>query len=59
METTEMINQLRKLEDEHKNDKVMTFDTNWSLVCHDVANRLEELLEQAKNKISDDKTDNE
>ena len=38
-----MIKQLRKLRDKHKNDNVMTFETNWSCLCEDVANRIEEL----------------
>lgn len=39
-----MIIELRALEEKHKNDFVSTCATNWSLLCHDVANRLEELL---------------
>ena len=38
-----MIKQLRKLRDKHANDRVMTFDTNWSSLCGDVANRIEDL----------------
>lgn len=45
MDTERMIRELRRLADEHKNDKVDTFATNWSVLCSDVANRLEELLE--------------
>ena len=45
MDTEVMIRQLRGLSEEHKNDKVYTFATNWSALCSDVANRLEELLE--------------
>lgn len=37
-----MIKELRRLEEKHKNDKVDTFENNWSAMCHDVANRLEE-----------------
>lgn len=50
MSTEEMINALRALEEKHKDDKVSTFDTRWADVCHDTANRLEELsnaLEEA------------
>lgn len=45
MDTEIMIKQLRRLSEQHKNDRVDTFATNWSLLCWDVANRLEELLE--------------
>ena len=38
-----MIRELRRLEEKHKNDKVSTGANNWSRMCHDVANRLEEL----------------
>lgn len=38
-----MIKELRRLEEKHKDDFVPTCSTNWSLLCHDVANRLEEL----------------
>lgn len=48
MKTEEMICELRRLEEIHKNDFVSTFETNWSLMCHDVANRLEELLAAQK-----------
>ena len=38
-----MIAELRRLSQIHKNDRVLTFETNWSQLCYDVANRLEEL----------------
>ena len=44
MKTEEMICELRRLEEVHKDDFVGTGETNWSLMCYDVANRLEELL---------------
>lgn len=44
MTTDSMICELRRLEEKHKDDIVPTFSNNWSLMCHDVANRLEELL---------------
>jgi hypothetical protein len=44
MTTDLMIRELRRLEEKHKDDIVPTFSNNWSLMCHDVANRLEELL---------------
>lgn len=43
MTTEQMIKELRSLEEKHKDDFVPTCSTNWSLLCHDVANRLEEL----------------
>ena len=42
MDTERMIQELRRLEKIHKNDKVFTGQTNWSSMCFDVANRLEE-----------------
>lgn len=42
MDTYVMIAQLRRIAEEHKNDKVNTFDIRWSDLCTDVANRLEE-----------------
>ena len=46
MNTESMIRELRRLEKKHENDVVSTFSNNWSLMCHDVANRLEELLQE-------------
>ncbi|MFA9464065.1 MAG: hypothetical protein ACERKN_07200 [Velocimicrobium sp.] len=43
MKTKKMINELRRLEEKHKNDKVFTGEINWSVMCHDVASKLEEL----------------
>lgn len=43
MKTREMVRELRRLEELHKNDSVSTGVNNWSRMCHDVANRLEEL----------------
>lgn len=43
MNTERMINELRRLAEKHKNDRVGTCENNWSAMCHDVANRLEEL----------------
>jgi len=64
MKTEEMICELRRLEEAHKDDFVGTGETNWSLMCHDVANRLEELLaaqeprvmtlEEAQNSLHND-----
>lgn len=45
MDTERMIRELRRLAEKHKDDRVDTFTTNWSCLCSDVANRLEELLE--------------
>lgn len=44
MDTEKMIRELRMLSEKHKNDRVDTFEINWSILCKDVANRLEELL---------------
>ena len=43
MDTEQMIRELRYLENKHKDDRVCTFGTRWADVCHDVANRLEDL----------------
>ena len=51
MRTEAMIRELRRLAEKHKNDKVNTCDTNWSALCSDVADRLEELQELCKDKI--------
>lgn len=50
METSVMINQLRRTAKKHENDTLHTFDTNISAMCTDVANRLEE-LEKEKTEI--------
>ena len=42
MDTDVMIQQLRSLAEKHKDDKISTFETRWSDLCTDVANRLEE-----------------
>ena len=44
MTTGDMIRELRRLEEVHRDDFVGTGETNWASMCHDVANRLEELL---------------
>lgn len=50
MRTDVMIKQLRSTAKKHENDKLTTFDTNISLMCTEVANRLEE-LEKEKQEI--------
>ena len=45
-----MMRQLRITAKKHENDKLHTFDTDISLMCTDVANRLEE-LEKEKQEI--------
>ena len=52
METSTMIRQLRRTAKKHKNDKLYTFDTNITIMCTDVANRLEK-LEKEKEEIRD------
>lgn len=46
MTTDSMIRELHRLEEKHKADIIHTFGNNWSLMFHDVANRLEELLQE-------------
>lgn len=43
MDTEDMIRELRRLEEKHKNDFVGTGEVKWSILCADVARRLEEL----------------
>ena len=43
MNTESMIRELRRLSNKYKDYKVDTFATNWSALCSDVANKLEEL----------------
>lgn len=50
MTTDTMIRQLRYTAKKHENDKLYTFDTNISLMCTEVANRLEE-IEKEKQEI--------
>jgi hypothetical protein len=47
----EMICELRRLEEAHKDDFVGTGETNWSLMCYDVANWLEELLKAQEPRL--------
>ena len=62
MDTDRMIRELRRLAKKHENDKVYTGENNWSQMCTDVANRLEELDKENKDlknkleniKVSDD-----
>lgn len=44
-----MIFELRRLAKKHENDKVFTGQNDWSQMCKDVANRLEELNEENKD----------
>ena len=48
MDTEQMIRELRYLEDKYKDRSYSTFEVNWYYMCHDVANRLEELYEELK-----------
>ena len=48
MDTEQMIRELRYLEDKYKDRSYSTFEVNWHCMCHDVANRLEELYEELK-----------
>lgn len=53
MTTENMISELRNLSEKHKNDTVHTFETNWSLLCHDVANELEALMKHYNSLYGD------
>ena len=55
MTTEQMIKELRRLEEKHKDDFVPTCSTNWSLLCHDVANRLEELSNRKCTNCQNDR----
>lgn len=46
MNTEQMIRELRYLEEKYRNRSYSTFEVNWHCLCHDVANRLEELYEE-------------
>lgn len=46
MNTEQMIRELRYLEEKYRNHSYSTFEVNWHCLCHDVANRLEELYEE-------------
>ena len=48
MDTEQMIRELRYLENKYKEYTYSTFETNWYCLCHDVADRLEELNEELK-----------
>ena len=48
MDTEQMIRELRYLENKYKEYTYGTFETNWYYLCHDVADRLEELNEELK-----------
>ena len=48
LDTEQMIRELRYLEKKYKDYTYGTFETNWYCLCHDVANRLEELNEELK-----------
>ena len=50
MDTERMIRELRRLENKHKNDFVGFGQNNWSDMCHDVANRLEELSKREREE---------
>lgn len=62
MRTEVMISELRKESEKRKDDNVFTFQTNISVMCRDVANRLEELnienqtykqtIEELRNRLA-------
>lgn len=41
----EMVKELNRLADIHENDKLPTYETNWSLLCREAASKLKELEE--------------
>lgn len=49
MQTEQMIKELRRLEEKHKNDKIFTGGMRWSDMCRDVADRLEKLSKSRKS----------
>lgn len=59
MTTEDMIREVRRLEKKHKNDKVYTFGNDWSAMCHDVANKLEELQDEINSLNKQLKTSKE
>lgn len=55
MSIDQMIRELRSLEEKNKDRTYSTFETKWNQVCHDTANKLEEVLTgitELKNNIS-------
>ena len=58
MDTDDMIRELRRLAEIHKNDRVGTGETRWDLLCSDVANRLEEQQNTISN-LTKEKTKGE
>ncbi|NBH15610.1 hypothetical protein D3Z36_15970 [Lachnospiraceae bacterium] len=52
MKTVDMIRELRREAEKHKSDKVFTGQTNISVMCADVADKLEENL-KALIKVND------
>ena len=55
MSIDQMIRELRNLEEKNENRTYSTFETKWNQVCHDTANKLEEVLtgiSELRNNIS-------
>lgn len=48
MNTERMIKELRNISEARKYDRVHTGQINWSNLCYDVANKLEELNNEVK-----------
>ena len=53
MNTENMIRQLRYEAEKHKHDKLFTGQTNISIMCADVADRLEELYKEVEETRSE------
>ena len=46
MNSDYMIHELRRLSHVHQNDRISTFEPNWSNICRDCADKIEELESQ-------------
>lgn len=46
MSIDQMIRELRCLEEKNKNHTYSTFETKWNQVCHDTAEKLEEVISE-------------
>ena len=55
MSVDQMIRELRSLEEKNRDRTYSTFEVKWDQVCHDTANKLEEILvgvSELRNNIS-------
>lgn len=56
MSTEDMIRELRNISEKYKDKFVATGDINWSMLCEDAADRLEELDNKLKQVYHDENT---